>query len=177
MRQRNSLRLIVGLVALLLPACASVQVRSDYDVEADFSSLGTFALVERPGREARQRRPIPLVEGRLARSTRSELEGKGFRSVPVGSADFLVEIHTAVREKVVVSHSYAYPRRWRRGWGWGATRVHRYREGSVVIDVIDRRSRRVIWRGLAEGAFTKPDPSAEDVGRVVSKLLAEFPPP
>jgi hypothetical protein len=49
-------------------------------------------------------------------------------------------------------------------------------EGTVVVDVLDGSHRRLVWRGIAEGVFTKPDPSDERVAEVVARLMESFPP-
>ena len=57
--------------------------------------------------------------------------------------------------------------------------VRTYKEGTVVLDIIDTRSSKIIWRGIAEGRL-KEDMSINDKNRVASEvaseLLADFPP-
>lgn len=175
---RNTLAVVATVTLILTSACSTWTVRTDWDAEAEFNQYSTFAWFERGDRGQRGRaQPSPLVAKRVERRVVSTLTASGYREAPPRQADFLVTHHTAVREKVAVSHlGYAYPRRWHRGWGWGATRVHHYREGSLVIDVIDRRNRELVWRGVAQGAFTSPNPSDEKVQKVVERLLADFPP-
>ena len=159
-------------------ACSSMTVRADHDSENDFSHYGSFALFERQGKEKNeQRRPqmSPLVDRRIGSAMAAELEAKGFDSTTPRQADFLVTFYTAVRQRVVIHHAGWYG--WRR-WGWhGGTRwVNSYPEGTLVIDIIDRRDRQLVWRGVGEGAFTNSNPSDEKVAKRVSKILRTFPP-
>jgi hypothetical protein len=51
--------------------------------------------------------------------------------------------------------------------------------GTLVIDILDARSRELIWRGSAEGAVLGPGGEAasqEELDDVAAKILKEFPP-
>ena len=56
------------------------------------------------------------------------------------------------------------------------TWVNSYPEGTLVIDVIDRRDRQLVWRGVGEGAFSKTNPSDDKVAKRVAKIMSTFPP-
>jgi hypothetical protein len=45
----------------------------------------------------------------------------------------------------------------------------------VVVDVLDAGRRQLIWRGIAEGALRRPNPTDEDIAKVVNRLMASFP--
>jgi len=163
--------------AIIIPAlsCSSMTVRADHDSQHDFSHYSTFALFERQGKEPRRPQMSPIVDRRIASTMAAELETKGFNSTSARNADFLVTFYTAVRQRVVVSHAGWY------GWGrWGmrggARWANSYPEGTLVIDIIDRRDRQLVWRGVGESAFTKMNPSNDKVTKKVAKILASFPP-
>jgi hypothetical protein len=169
---------LIGLTALaVMPtlACSSMTVRADHDSQHEFSDYSSFAIFERQGKEKKQPQMSPLVDRRIGAAMTAELEAKGFASASPRNADFLVTFYTAVRRQVVIHHGGWYG--WRR-WGWhgGARWVNSYPEGTLVIDIIDRRDRQLVWRGVGEGAFTKSNPSDEKVAKRVSKILQTFPP-
>jgi hypothetical protein len=56
------------------------------------------------------------------------------------------------------------------------TWVNSYPEGTLVIDVIDRKSRELVWRGVGAGAFPQMNPSNEKVDKRVTRILQTFPP-
>jgi hypothetical protein len=163
---------------LLIPvlACSSMTVRADHDSRNDFGSYSTFAVFERQGKERRQPQMSPIVDRRIAVAMAAELEAKGFASTSARQADFLVTFYTAVRRRVVINRAGWYG--WGR-WGWhgGATWVNSFPEGTLVIDIIDRRTRQLVWRGVGDGAFTSSNPSDQKVAKRVSKILRTFPPP
>lgn len=56
---------------------------------------------------------------------------------------------------------------------------NRQLEGTLVVDVLDRSNRELLWRGTAEGALIDPrvsDQSQEEIDRIVREVLKRFPP-
>ncbi len=174
MTLRHAVAPALAATILVAAGCSSVSVRSDWDTTVDFSRYDSFAFHDRrdagPG--------SPLVHQRIERALTAELTARGFDQVPPPRADLAVTYTTAVQREVRVVHGgyYRHGPHWRWGY-WGPTRVHTYRSGTLVVDVLDRRDRQLVWRGVAEGAFTRPDPTDERIAQVVAKVLAAFPPP
>lgn len=167
-----------GLAAIfLLPilSCSSMIVRTDHDTQRDFSAYSGFAMYERPGGERSRAQMSPLVDQRIAASISSELRVRGFGSATPRDADLLVTFYTNVQRRVVVRHHGWYG--WGR-WGWhgGPMWVDSFPEGTLIIDIIDRRDRQLVWRGVGQGAFSKPNPSDDVVAKRVGKILRDFPP-
>ena len=168
----------IGLAAVIIIstiACSSMTVRADHDSQNNFGAYSTFAVFERQGKENRRPQMSPLVDRRIAAAMAAELGAKGFDSTSPGGADFLVTFYTAVRRRVVVNRGGWYG--WGR-WGWrgGSTWVNSFPEGTLVIDIIDRQNRQLVWRGVGEGAFTSTNPSDAKVAKRVAKILSSFPP-
>ncbi len=52
-------------------------------------------------------------------------------------------------------------------------------EGTLVVDILDRRTHELLWRGTAEGALIDPRVSnqpQEEIDRIVREILRDFPP-
>jgi hypothetical protein len=164
-------------VVVFLPAlgCSSMTVRADHDSQKDFSGYSSFSIFERQGKENRRPQMSPIVDRRIGATMAAEFQAKGFDSTSPRDADFLVTFYTSVRRRVVINHAGWY------GWGrWGmrggATWANSFPEGTLVIDIIDRRNRELVWRGVGEGAFTSTNPSDKKVAKRVGKILRTFPP-
>jgi len=167
----------LGAAAVIFPmlSCSTMTVRADHDSQFDFSTNSTFSLFERQGKERQRPQMSEIVDRRIAAAMEAELVGKGHSSATPRDADFLITFYTAVRRRVVVNHAGWYGHRWRY-WGGGTRWARSYEEGTLVIDVIDRRRRELVWRGVGEGAFTKSNPSNDKVAKRVAKVLQTFPP-
>ncbi len=179
MRQHS---LILLLAALLLAACATIDVHSDFDPEADFASIHTFALkkIQVPGDALAEN---PLLYKRIAAAVSSYLQQRGYRQVDPDKADVLVVLRGGVKEKMRVTDwggSRPYPYGYRYGWDRpGRVDVHYYTEGTLVIDIIDRAKNEMIWQGLGTGILRRYSDEAkkqELINQYVREILDRFPP-
>jgi hypothetical protein len=163
---------IVSLFAFAV-GCSSVSVFHDYDREANFASLKTFSWMEGPRATARN----AIMDKRIKNAVNSRLQAKAYQENS-SQPDFLLAYHTNVKERLDVQDwGYVYGPRGR-FWGRDVT-VTKYKEGTLVLDIVDARSKQLIWRGVAQGALpNNPDPQKIDkvVNESVQKLLEKFPP-
>ncbi len=177
----------LGATFLLLSACSSVSYVSDWDTQKDFSGYQTFAwyeLAATPDRGAPPAAPNAIVADRIRRSVQGELGGKGLTAEAAAEADLLVTYHIAIRQGMRVYNSgWGHPYRgcwgwggYGYGWGGGYGSARLVTEGTLIVDVLDGKTRRLVWRGIAEGAFKKPNPSDDQVAKIVTRVLTDFPP-
>lgn len=178
---------LVGLFALA--ACSSrVKVQTDYNPNANFSGLHTFAwLPVPPARTGDPRADSAILAGRVRRSVIADLTSKGYREVaPNASPDFYVAYQAAVDQKINVQSTPAY---YGYGGWWGgmpvamgtSTTVHQYELGTLILDIVDRERDDLIWRGSGQAKLKKNDTrtSAERdqaMREAVAAILADFPP-
>ena len=63
--------------------------------------------------------------------------------------------------------------------GWGATEVttRRYNVGTLVMDVVDREKRQVVFQGAISGVVTKEMQQNREaaINRAVEHLFAQYP--
>lgn len=162
--------------AFILAACSSVDVTTDYDREADFASYATFDWAERhnPRDGGPSIMSSQLTHRRIQSAIERELRKKGIKNTD-RQPDMLVAFHSGARERIDVErYGYRYGR-WGQRWGT-RTRVDRYAEGTIVIDIIDARTRDLVWRGISKGVLRKGDTPEELISESVEALFKEFPP-
>ena len=170
---------VAAAVALL--ACATQPVGVAYDPDEDFSALRTFAWFPRETQtRAEFAARYPRHYEAADRTIERRLQEKGYSKAARGAADFLVLYHLSIERKLDVKTINAPYKGGTSEW-----EVHRtvptefvveYAEATLVIDVVDRPTRRLVWRGTASGRHDKV-PSANYVERRASEVLAKFPPP
>jgi hypothetical protein len=163
---------LLGLAA----SCAPVTTRWDYDPEADFSQYKTFNWMpdEDRGERAGQEWDHPFVDKRIQQALIVALQGKGFEKTAT-QPDLLVAYRFTSKQKTAV-HVYDPPYPY---WGPQPTEVQRLREGTLVIDLVDPQTRRLVWRGWGVGdaeMATRPDLSPEYLRRAVKEILKHYPP-
>jgi hypothetical protein len=174
-------QLLVVPVLAVCTACAGIVVRTDSDPDAEFASLQRFAWLEPPSIETSD----PFVDNTLLRkrvrqAVVRELSSRGYEQVEdPESADFLVTFHVTIEERLRFhqypdSGYYGFHGRWV-GWG-GSTYAESYEEGTLILDLIRRRDRQLIWRGWGTDAVPTVDTDEERIDLAVEKILARFPP-
>ena len=159
--------IILLLFGFVLMSCSSISVHTDYDQEANFSKYQTFKWMPNPGKRVSRVKQNSLLDKRIRRAVEHELEAKGYRFVQGGRTDALIVCHIGVRNKVDIDR-YGY---------WGR-RVHvqRYKEGSIVLDIVDAKTKELIWRGVAQGTVHYLEGDPERVNEAVFKILEGYPP-
>lgn len=162
-------RLLIPL-AVFVASCAGPSTVYHYDSVADFGQLSTYSWmpVQMPGPGNR------FVEGIFADATDRVLQAKGYREV-AENPDFILSMYLGkVTRSEVTDSGY-------RSEGWeGAVHTHIYEEGTLILDILEGRTKKVIWHGKA----TQPmniNVSQEEMVRAhneaIERLLAKFPPP
>ena len=177
----RALPLSVALLSLaLLGACTGYNVTYDYDVTASYGRYKTFDYyTSKKGTGG----TTSLMDKRVRASVEKELQAKGFTMETKGDPDFLVTYYPIVTDRKVRTTVHM-------GGGWGyrpfyggvstaSSQVHHYKEGTIVIEIVDFKSNQMIWQGAAAGALTgleNPEDANEVVTRAVRDILSKFPP-
>ncbi|WP_276165494.1 DUF4136 domain-containing protein [Zobellia alginiliquefaciens] len=169
------------LVLLFLSSCTSVRVLSDYDKEANFNSYKSYAFYKTGIDKAQI---SDLDKKRILRAIESEMTKRGFTKSE--NPDILVSIFTKEKEQVDIYNNY-----WGGGWGWGwnpyywgpgwggGNNVSTRTEGSLYIDLIDSKSKELVWQGKGVGNLTTTGNIAKKEERIqefVSEILMQYPP-
>lgn len=170
---------------LLLGACSQIDsVNVDYDTSVDFDAYRTFAWGPTP--ETSMEKDSPLMHERTIRIITDTFEAGGLELVQE-NPDIYVTYHTNAREEVRLHTTntgggyygpYGYDPYWGGmgvGVGTSTTTASTYTKGSLIIDVWDAKTKRAVWRGVAEGTVSeKPEKQKEQIEEAVQRIAATF---
>lgn len=173
---RGILSLTVLAFAALLGACTSgPDIRSDYDRSVDFSQFKTYNFFSPLGIENPN---YSTIYGSVFRDSISrELEARGYTKS--NDPDLLINVSARLQDKTkVTTYNDPYPMGYygyRRGYydpwygyGYGTqTQVSQYTEGTVNIDMVDARAKRMVWEGVAVGRL-KENRTNDQVRQAIS---------
>lgn len=179
--------LAVALSLLSLAACKTSTVDTRFDPAADFGSFETFAFLAPDPFIAAPSGMNPVVLPRILEATQGALESTGLVRVDdMDAADLVVSFSLGARETSKVSRYPAYYGSSSYGdgtydWGFptlGQVSVKNYTEGTLAIDIVDRKRESPVWHGrtlksITEKMRKKP---GESVADAVTEILEEFPP-
>jgi hypothetical protein len=107
-----------------------------------------------------------------------QMASRGYTQAPAGgSPDLLIHYHAVVDTRLDVNrvdreHGYCYDESC-------AARVVEYDQGTLVLDVVDAKTNRVIWRGWAqktvEGVLNDEARLERQVDDAVTRMFERFP--
>ena len=183
--------LALGTCLLFASACSHLRVETDYDTDLDFSQFRSFTWLEPPVTSEPSESPMEefidpfeknsILDKRVRGAVERELLDRGYRRAPDGRSEFELQYHVILKDRTKIrsySSGYYGYRNYPYGYGGslGGVSSYDYKEGTLIIDIIDARTRQLAWRGWAVGATRKGYYTEEKVGEAVKAVLDHFPP-
>lgn len=184
----RSLRVSILALAAALAGCASLKVSTEYDPTAPYPSYKSYAwLAAQPGPE--QAPPVrnPVIQAQIQAAVDRELGAKGFtRSAVEENPDLLVTVHGWSQNRIEVNNYgygytgvYAYgPAPYRPAVPISSVEVQNYTDGTMLLDFVDAKTKKLVWRGTASDTFNSPTPDVvkKTVDEAVRQLMQAYPP-
>jgi hypothetical protein len=173
--------------AIIAWSCsASFKVNSDYDKSVDFTRYKKFALYNP---ENLNTAVSELNRTRVFNAIKNEMTKRGLVEDST-SPDVLVNAVAIFDDRQSVSSTttgggmyggYYGGMYGAYGWGGGTSHtnvdVRHYKDGSLIIDVVEAGSKKLIWQGTGnkeiDGPVKNPDVT---IPKAVGLIMASFPP-
>jgi hypothetical protein len=186
---KKSFKLIAVLFAVaLITACSSpVKIQSDYDHSIDFSQYKTYGYytpmgIENPNYSS-------LLGSMFRNAIDAQMKPRGY--VLADNPDLLINVSARLQDKTKVTTMsdpmygggyYGYrggmydP--WG-GYGYGtSTHVSQYTEGTINVDMVDVKNKRMVWEGIAIGRVNEKEKNDElraDIMSGVAEMFNNYP--
>ena len=170
---------VLAIATVLSTGCATMSVSSQVERGLDVSRYHTYEwgpVDALPTGDARLDKN-PFFQDHMMGAVEKQLAALGYERASAAPPDLLVHYHANISERIDVNrvdHSY--------GYCYDAdcsTRVIQYEAGTLVIDVVDAQSKRVLWRGWAQtdidGVIEHPDRLTRMINQAVTRMFAGFP--
>src|ERR1700730_10636148 len=175
-RMKSVLRTTVCTLFFLvtLGAAFAQHVETDFDHQANFSQYKTYSWQA-------IKDPNPLWDARIKHAVDAQLAAKGWTPVDSGGDVAIVAIKTTKTERTLQTFYDGFGG----GWGWrgfggfgdSTTTVQDYKEGTLLLDMYDAKTKQLIWRGSAEGSVSdKAAKNEKNLEKGVAKMFKKFPP-
>lgn len=192
--------LAVVFFAAALSACSAQRAVVDFDPNENYTALKKWAWLPREDKGIEDLKSRnDLIRRRIESAIREDLVTKGYEKSYLADADFLVAYDTVIDQKTKVhttggsyvgGYGYPYGRYGGYPYGYGryggygvgippSTSVSNYKEGTLIIDLLDPRDKQLFWRGTASTKLDKsptPQEVTATVNETVETILKEFPP-
>jgi hypothetical protein len=168
-------KIFASIGILLLAATASMaQVKTDYDRTTDFSQYKTYSWEKVQTQD-------PLWVDRIKEAVNAALTAKGWTQVSSGGNVAIVAIETTQNQQTLNTFYDGFGGGWRwrgfGGFGDATTTVDTYKVGTLVVDLFDANSKKLIWRGSSSDTLSnKSEKNIKELDKGVQKMFAHFPP-
>jgi hypothetical protein len=162
----------VGIALLFATASFAQQVKTDYDRSADFSQYKTYSWEKVQTQD-------PLLVDRIKEAVNADLATKGLTPVNSGGDIAIVAIEMTKDRHTLNTFYDGFGGGWRWGGGFGneTTTVDDYKVGTLVVDLFDAKTKKVIWRGSASDTLSdNSGKNIKNLDKGVQKIFDHFPP-
>lgn len=175
MRSLRSTAVCTLFFVAMLGAAVAQQVKTDFDHQANFSQYKTYSWQEIKPTNS-------LWTARIKSAVDAQLAAKGWTQVDNGGDVAIVAVATSRTEKTLQTFYDGMGGGWRwrgfGGMGEATTTEQDYKEGTLLVDMYDAKTKQLIWRGTAEDTVSnKPETNEKNLNKGVVKMFKKFPPP
>ena len=160
-------------ISLGLTSCSPFQVKSDYAMDANFNNYKTYKL------RIDDLNLNDIDKDRVLNEVSKQLQMKGLKVSE--SPDLIVNIKANHKQINDVQGSpygmyggFGYG-----GFGFGMSRTfsNNYNQGSLVVDLIDAQSQKLVWQGIGKGiSVDSPRAKQKQIPEIVAEIMANYPP-
>jgi hypothetical protein len=150
------------------------QVKTDFDHQANFAQYKTYSWQDVKVKD-------PLWNDRIKNAVDSQLQDKGLTRVDSGGDVAIMAIATTQTERTLntLYDGFGGGWRWRGfgGMGESTSTEQDYKEGTLVVDLYDAKTKQLIWRGSAEDTLSnKAEKNEKNLDKGVAKMFKKSPP-
>lgn len=166
-------------IAILAATVSLAEVKTDYDRIAEFGRYKTYSW----GKVHAQN---PLWADRIKAAVASSLAAKGWTEMESGGDVSIMAMEMTEDHRTLNTYYEGFGGGWGwRRWGGGfgdrfgeaTTTEATYQVGTLVVDLFDTSTKKLIWRGSASDTLSdKSDKNLKKLNSDVQKMFDHFPP-
>lgn len=162
------------IFTLGVTSCSPFQVRSDYAETANFNSYKTYML------RIDDLKLNDIDKDRVLNELSKQLQMKGLQVSE--NPDLIVNVkanHKKINDVYARNPYGFYGSFGYGGFGFGMSRTFsdHYNEGSLMIDLIDAHTQKLVWQGIGQGiSVDSPRSKQKQIPEIVGDIMANYPP-
>jgi hypothetical protein len=170
---------VFSFLFLIASACSTqLRVYSDYDRDYSIREFTTYTWAGSKEIESKNN-PLyynELNDKRIKNAVNAQLENKGYLPTP-DNPRLIVHYHIVVEDRTIVTtdpYGHYYSPYWMRL----QTNIYPYREGTLIIDLMDANTDNLIWRGWAVAVLENvynTDQVEDLINTAVTRIFKDFP--
>jgi hypothetical protein len=166
---------LIGMVFLFAGSSAAQQVKTDYDRGADFAQYKTYSWEHVKTKD-------PLFVDRIKNAVNASLAARGWAQLETGGDVSIVAIQMTSNQETLNTFYNGFGG----GWGWrrfggggvgeATTTTETYKVGTLVVDLFDAKTKKLLWRGTSSDTLSNnSDKNIKNLDKGVEKMFKQFP--
>jgi hypothetical protein len=169
--------LLLSILAMLTGCGPQIRVFSDFDPDYDLSAYKTFDWGQKVKIEE-GRNPLyynELNDKRIKAVVLEQMTARGYH-LTSDNPDLIFHYHIIIDDQsVVATEPYGY--NYGTYWTQMQTNVFTYQQGTLILDLMERKSQNLIWRGWAvtDLGQIKPDQVSDIIKTTVARIFKNYP--
>ena len=166
MKLQKVVLVLMGMMLLLAGRSSAQDVKTDYDRNANFGQYKTYSWEQIKTKD-------PLMVDRIKSAVNGALAAKGFMEVPSGGDISIVAMETTQNQQSLDTFYNGFGGGWRwGGFGDATTTTENYKVGTLVVDLFDTNTKKLVWRGSASDTLSnKSEKNIDNLDKGVEKSL------
>ena len=167
---------LIGMMFLFVAKSSAQQVKTDYDRGVNFGQYKTYSWAQVKTKDA-------LDVDRIKSAVNAALAAKGWTQVESGGDVSIVAMEITRNQQTLNTFydGFGGGWGWRRfgggGFGQATTTTETYRVGTLVIDLFDTKTKKLLWRGTSSDTLSNnSNQNIKNLDKGVDKLFKQFPP-
>jgi hypothetical protein len=158
----------IALASLLAAGAYADNINTDADPAAPFAQFNTYAWT------AGTPSPDAVTERRIHAAIEAQFSGKVIRlAAPDETPDIYVATHVLTKQQKHFAANGFGPA----SLGSASTiDVKTYASGTLVVDVYDAKTNKMVWRGTALGTGSdRPSKNSEKIDKALTEMFHRYP--
>ena len=175
---RTMTTLFTAVAALAIAGCATMTVSSHIERNVNFHEYVTYDWGPPDNLPVGDPRldNNPFFRDYVQGAIEKKMAAKGYERAVTGTPDLLIHYHASVHQKLDV---YEVDQRYGYCYGNCQPQVVDYEEGTLLIDVVDAKTSKVVWRGWSQdtmnGIIDDQDRLERQVDDGVTRMMRLLP--
>ncbi len=176
MKLQRVVLVLMGMMFLFAGKSSAQQVKTDYDRSANFGQYKTYSWEHVKTQD-------PLFVDRIKSSVNAALAAKGWTQVDSGADVCIVAIEITRNQQTLNTFydGFGGGWGWRRfgggGFGQATTTTETYKVGTLVVDLFDTKTKKLVWRGTSSDTLSNnSNKNIQNLDKGVEKMFKKFPP-
>jgi hypothetical protein len=172
--KKTALLVLFSLLSFSTIRSFAAHITTDYDHSADFAQYKTYTWLKVQAEDS-------LWADRIKRDVNTQLAAKGWTEVNSNASATIAAFRSTQNQQSLETFYDGFGGGWRwRGFGgegMSTTTTDITKVGTLVVDIFDSKTQKLLWRGKESNDLSsKPEENEKSLAKDIASMFKRFPP-